>query len=101
DEIALHRTKDEWARDPRFARDANKRRLSLYDPPPRAARQWALAVDLGACTACGTCVVACMAENNVPTVGKAGVAKGRQMHWLRVDRYFLGASDEPQAIFEP
>jgi molybdopterin-containing oxidoreductase family iron-sulfur binding subunit len=100
-------TAEEYAKQPEYFREKKFAQehpplLSLYpDYDYSKGHRWAMTIDLGACIGCGACTVACQAENNIPVVGKDAVIRSREMHWIRVDRYFRGSPDEPESVTQP
>lgn len=72
-----------------------------YSPQYENGHHWGMHVDLNACIGCGACTVACMAENNVPVVGRKEVSRHHEMTWLRIDRYYYGDVENPNVVYQP
>jgi Fe-S-cluster-containing dehydrogenase component len=98
-------TLDDFKANPTFVKDMEHvklgKRISLYPDVEYRGQQWGMAIDMNTCTGCSACVVACVAENNIAVVGKAQVKVSREMHWLRIDRYFAGSLDSPDTYYAP
>lgn len=98
--IALDRTLESYTHNPNI-KSTQEPVKSLYKSAPQESPQWGMAIDLTTCTGCSACVIACQSENNIPVVGPEGVIKSREMHWIRIDRYFSGSPSDPRTVTQP
>ena len=103
----------EYRQDPRFAadmvyvpgkKDGAEHPVTLFTAQtfPEHQPQWGMTIDLATCIGCGVCTIACQSENNIPVIGKEEVRRGREMHWMRTDRYFSGDENgDAKVVHQP
>lgn len=98
--IALEASRKDWQKNKEAGIHRHKM-WSLWEPHKYTKNKWSMAVDLNTCTGCSLCVTACQSENNIPVVGKKYLLEGREMHWIRLDRYYKGDPSNPTAVVQP
>lgn len=99
-QIVIETTNDQFVKNP--ASGIHKHQIfSIWPQHQYTKHKWAMSIDLNSCTGCSACVIACQSENNIPVVGKKYVMQGREMHWIRIDRYYKGEPDAPEMLFMP
>ena len=108
--IAIDATLEEFKKTPDFPQWKNSSHpgtpdptvLPLWTPQEYTEHKWGMAIDLSMCTGCNACTIACQAENNIAFVGKDQVSRGREMYWIRIDRYFVGdEAADPRVAYQP
>lgn len=99
--IIREATLTEYKENPKFASEQDEEIFSITGEHEFKDNKWAMSIDMNKCVSCATCVASCDVENNIPVVGKDQVAVGREMHWMRIDRYYSGTPEDPIVSNQP
>ena len=99
--IIYEATLEEYRENPSAGRVGEEKLTSMWPEHKYETYKWGMAIDLNSCIGCNACMLACQAENNVPIVGKDQVLTGREMSWIRIDRYYSGSPDNPEVVYQP
>ncbi|MBT3228336.1 MAG: TAT-variant-translocated molybdopterin oxidoreductase [Candidatus Marinimicrobia bacterium] len=102
--IVRESTLADYQKDPEFAMafaENNELKSMWKEHDYSEGNQWGMSIDLTSCTGCSACTIACQSENNIPVIGKEEVNNGRDMSWIRLDRYYTGDVEDPEMVFQP
>ncbi|HSA59134.1 MAG TPA: TAT-variant-translocated molybdopterin oxidoreductase [bacterium] len=99
--IVLETTLAEYKKNPAAGNEHREELKTLWAEHDYSGALWGMTIDLSACTGCSACVIGCQSENNVPVVGRDEVRRRREMHWIRIDRYYSGTEENPETVHQP
>lgn len=90
-----------YQHNPKAGNEHHHKIVTLWPKYEYPGYRWGMAIDLNSCTGCSACIIGCQSENNIPVVGKRFVLDSKEMHWLRIDRYYSGSAENPETVHQP